>query len=212
MEEVMKKFESEFKTLIVCFWMQAALYVLLVTRTMMPVLMLGASTSITLVVYMNFVELLESLDIVGKILIIGKEKFVKKHNSKFKKENMKLILDKYKIVWYIIYRNQQIISEVTIMEKMLNEFKEEYVYQYNLYLDSADAVDSLLKQEDYDKQEMADARVRWQRKRSVMRELRRVAKIFGYTQEDIERWEQTEYVKHTELEDIAIKVINIISC
>lgn len=43
---------------------------------------------------------------------------------------------------------------------------------------------------------MADARVLWQRKRSVMRELRRVAKIFGYTQEDIERWEWTEYVKH----------------
>lgn len=83
------------------------------------------------------------------------------------------------------------------MEKMLNGFKEEYVCQYSLYLDSAEKVDSLLKQEDYDEQEMADARVRWQRKRSVMRELRRVAKILGYTQEDIERWEWTEYVKHT---------------
>lgn len=81
------------------------------------------------------------------------------------------------------------------MEKMLNEFKEEYVCQYSLYLDSADAMDSLLKQKDCDKQEMADARVRWQRVRSVMRELRRVAKIFGYTQEDIERWERTEYEK-----------------
>lgn len=66
------------------------------------------------------------------------------------------------------------------MEKMLNEFKEEYVCQYSLYLDSTDAEDSLLEQE----------------KRSVMRELRRVAKIFGYTQEDIEHWEDTEYVKH----------------
>ena len=83
------------------------------------------------------------------------------------------------------------------MEKMLNEFKEEYVCQYGLCLDSAEKVDSLSKQEDYDEQEMADARVRWQRKRSVMRELRRVAKIFGYTQEDIERWEWTEYKKHT---------------
>ena len=83
------------------------------------------------------------------------------------------------------------------MEKILNEFKEEYVYQYSLYLDSADAVDSMFGQEIHDKQEMTDARVRWQRKRSVMRELRRVAKIFGYTQEDIERWEWTEYVKHT---------------
>lgn len=83
------------------------------------------------------------------------------------------------------------------MEKMLNEFKEEYACQYSLYLDSADAVDSLLGQEDCDKQEMADAMVRWKRKRSVMRELRRVAKIFGYTQEDIERWEWTEYKKHT---------------
>lgn len=83
------------------------------------------------------------------------------------------------------------------MEKMLNEFKEEYICQYSLYLDNAEKVDSLLGQEDYDEQEMADARVLWQRKRSVMRELRRVAKIFGYTQEDIERWEWTEYEKHT---------------
>lgn len=82
------------------------------------------------------------------------------------------------------------------MEEMLNGFKAEYVCQYSLYLDSADAVDSLLGQEDCDKQEMADAMVRWKRKRSVMRELRRVAKIFGYTQEDIERWEWTEYKKH----------------
>lgn len=83
------------------------------------------------------------------------------------------------------------------MEEMLNEFKEEYVCQYSLYLDSSDAVDSLLEQGNYDEQEMAYIRVRWQRKRSVMRELRRVAKIFGYTQEDIERWEWTEYKKHT---------------
>lgn len=79
------------------------------------------------------------------------------------------------------------------MEKMLNEFKEEYVCQYSLYLDSTDNVE---KVNSLSEQEMADARVRWQRKRSVMRELRRVAKIFGYTQEDIERWEWTEYVKH----------------
>lgn len=84
-----------------------------------------------------------------------------------------------------------------MMEKMLNEFKEEYVCQYSLYLDSAEKVDSLLEQEDYDEQEMAYTRVRWQRRRSVMRELRRVAKIFGYTQEDIERWEDAEYKKHT---------------
>lgn len=82
------------------------------------------------------------------------------------------------------------------MEKMLNEFKEEYACQYSLYLDSADAVDSMFGQEIHDEQEMADARVRWQRKRSVMRELRRVAKILGYTQEDIERWEDVEYKKH----------------
>lgn len=79
------------------------------------------------------------------------------------------------------------------MEKMLNEFKEEYVCQYSLYLDSVDNVE---KVNSLSEQEMADARVRWLRKRSVIRELRRVAKIFGYTQEDIERWEWTEYVKH----------------
>lgn len=82
------------------------------------------------------------------------------------------------------------------MEKMLNEFKEEYVCQYSLYLEVSDKLDSLLEQGDCDEQEMADVRAQWQRKRSVMRELRRVAKIFGYTQEDIERWEDAEYVKH----------------
>ena len=79
------------------------------------------------------------------------------------------------------------------MEKMLNEFKEEYVCQYSLCLDS---LDNLEKVDSMSEQEMVDARVRWLRKRSVMRELRRVAKILGYTQEDIERWEWTEYVKH----------------
>ena len=79
------------------------------------------------------------------------------------------------------------------MEKTLNEFKEEYVCQYSLYLDSLDNVE---KVNSLSEQEMADARVRWLRKRSVIRELRRVAKIFGYTQEDIERWEDDEYVKH----------------
>ena len=82
------------------------------------------------------------------------------------------------------------------MGKMLNEFKEEYVCQYSLYLDSCESVDSLSKQKDYDKQEIEYIRVRWLRMRSVMRELRRVAKIFGYTQEDIERWEDVEYKKH----------------
>ena len=94
---------------------------------------------------------------------------------------------------YYIYRNKQIINEITIMEKMLNEFKEEYACQYSLYLDNLDNVE---KVDSMSEQEMADARVRWLRKRSVMRELRRVAKIFGYTQEDIERWEDAEYVKH----------------
>ena len=78
------------------------------------------------------------------------------------------------------------------MEKMLNEFKEEYACQYSLYLDNLDNVE---KVDSMSEQEMADARVRWLRKRSVMRELRRVAKIFGYTQEDIERWEDAEYEK-----------------
>lgn len=78
------------------------------------------------------------------------------------------------------------------MEKMLNEFKEEYVCQYSLYLDNLDNVE---KVNSLSEQEMAYIRVRWQRMRSVMRELRRVAKIFGYTQEDIERWEDAEYEK-----------------
>lgn len=82
------------------------------------------------------------------------------------------------------------------MEKMLNEFKEEYVYQYSLYLDSTDRVEALSARENCDEQEMENTRVEWLRKRSIMRELRRVAKIFGYTQEDIERWEWAEYKEH----------------
>ena len=82
------------------------------------------------------------------------------------------------------------------MEKMLNEFKEEYVCQYSLYLDFSDKVDSLLEQGDYDEQEMADVRARWLRKYSAVRELRRVAKIFGYTQEDIGCWEDVEHKEH----------------
>ena len=82
------------------------------------------------------------------------------------------------------------------MEKMLNKFKEEYVCQYSLYLDSADIVDVLTARENCDEQEMENTRVEWLRKRSIMRELRRVAKILGYTQEDIEQWEWTEYKKH----------------
>ena len=78
------------------------------------------------------------------------------------------------------------------MEKMPNEFKEEYICQYSLYLDNLDNVE---KVDSMSEQEMADARIQWLRKRSVMRELRRVAKIFGYTQEDIERWEDAEYEK-----------------
>lgn len=83
------------------------------------------------------------------------------------------------------------------MEKMLNEFKEEYACQYSMYLDDAEKIDFLYEQEDYDEQEMEDARVKWRRKRSVVYELRRVAKILGYTQEDIERWEDAEDEKHT---------------
>lgn len=82
------------------------------------------------------------------------------------------------------------------MERILNEFKEEYVCQYSLYLDISDRVDILIARENCDKQEMEDARVQWLRKRSVMRELRRVAKIFGYTQDDIERWENVEHKEH----------------
>lgn len=79
---------------------------------------------------------------------------------------------------------------------MLNGFKEEYICQYSLYLEVSDKLDSLLEQGDYDEQEIADVRAQWLRKYSAVRELRRVAKIFGYTQEDIERWEWTEYKKH----------------
>lgn len=81
------------------------------------------------------------------------------------------------------------------MEKMLNEFKEEYICQYSLYMKSIDKAYSS-GQKNCDEQEMADAKVQWQENSSVMRELRRVAKIFGYTQEDIERWEDAEYEKH----------------
>lgn len=79
------------------------------------------------------------------------------------------------------------------MEKMLNEFKDEYKCQYSMYLESADRIDVLVARKDCDEQEMEDTRVHWLRKRSVMRELKRVAKILGYTLEDIESWEDEIY-------------------
>lgn len=82
------------------------------------------------------------------------------------------------------------------MEKMLNEFKEEYACQYSLYLEVSDKLDSLLEQGDYDEQEMKNVRTRWLRKYSAVCELRRVAKIFGYDQKDIEHWEDVEYKEH----------------
>lgn len=81
------------------------------------------------------------------------------------------------------------------MENMLNEFKEEYRFQYSLYLDLCDKMDELLKHGGCH-EETESIRVAWFRERSVMREQRRLAKTLGYTQEDIWSWEDDEYEKH----------------
>ena len=83
------------------------------------------------------------------------------------------------------------------MEEMLRKFKSEFEGVYYAFLETSETVDAMDSDHKiYSDDDRSAAWGRYKRKIGQMYELRRVAKIFGYTQEDIERWEDVEYKKH----------------
>lgn len=83
------------------------------------------------------------------------------------------------------------------MEEMLRKFKDEFKSVYNLYLEASDLVENIDKYpENYDKDDKNSAQTRFKRKSGQMYELRKIAKILGYTQEQINIWENEIYDKY----------------
>lgn len=83
------------------------------------------------------------------------------------------------------------------MEEMLRKFKDEFKSVYNLYLEASDLVENIDKYpENYDKDDKNSAWTRFKRKSGQMYELRKIAKILGYTQEQINIWENEIYDKY----------------
>jgi len=76
------------------------------------------------------------------------------------------------------------------MEEMLRKFKEEFKNVYYMLLDASDAVDALDNKDD---DTCFDVWCRYKRKAGQAHELCKVAKILGYTQEDIESWKDEVY-------------------
>ena len=86
------------------------------------------------------------------------------------------------------------------MEKMLRKFKDEFKSVYNLYLEASDLVESIDKYpENYDKDDKDSAWTRFKRKSGQVYELRKIAKILGYTQEQINIWENEIYDKYNNI-------------
>lgn len=83
------------------------------------------------------------------------------------------------------------------MEEMMEKFKDEFKSVYNLYLEASDLVENIDKYpENYDKDDKNSAWTRFKRKSVQMYELRKIAKILGYTQEQINIWENEIYDKY----------------
>ena len=83
------------------------------------------------------------------------------------------------------------------MEEMLRKFKAEFEGIYYVFLEASETVDAMDSDHKiYSDDDRSAAWGRYKRKSGQMYELRRVAKIFGYTQEDINSWEDVEYKKH----------------
>ncbi len=86
------------------------------------------------------------------------------------------------------------------MEEMMRKFKDEFEGVYYVYLDASDTVDAMDKDHKiYNDDDRASAWNRYKRKSGQIYELRKVAKILGYTQEDINSWEEevyNEYMKN----------------
>lgn len=86
------------------------------------------------------------------------------------------------------------------MEEMMRKFKDEFKSVYNLYLEASDLVESIDKYpENYDKDDKGSAWTRFKRKSGQVYELRKVAKILGYTQEQINIWENEIYDKYNNI-------------
>ena len=83
------------------------------------------------------------------------------------------------------------------MEEIKEKFKDEFKSVYNLYLEASDLVENIDKYpENYDKDDKNSAWTRFKRKSGQMYELRKIAKILGYTQEQINIWENEIYDKY----------------
>ena len=83
------------------------------------------------------------------------------------------------------------------MEEMMEKFKDEFKSVYNLYLEASDLVENIDKYpENYDKDDKNSAWTRFKRKSGQMYELSKIAKILGYTQEQINIWENEIYDKY----------------
>lgn len=86
------------------------------------------------------------------------------------------------------------------MEEMMQKFKDEFKSVYNLYLEASDLVENIDKYpENYDKDDKDSAWTRFKRKSGQMYELRKIAKILGYTQEQINIWENEIYDKYNNI-------------
>lgn len=86
------------------------------------------------------------------------------------------------------------------MEEMMRKFKDEFKSVYNLYLEASDLVENIDKYpENYDKDDKESAWTRFKRKSGQVYELRKIAKILGYTQEQINIWENEIYDKYSNI-------------
>lgn len=80
------------------------------------------------------------------------------------------------------------------MEEMLRKFKDEFEGVYYMFLDASDTVDTMdSNHKIYSDDDRSVAWGRYKRKSGQLHELHRVAKILGYTLEDINSWEEKVY-------------------
>lgn len=80
------------------------------------------------------------------------------------------------------------------MEEMIKKFKEEYKSVFMLYLAAGDLVDDTARHpENYDEEQKQSAWYRYKRAGGRRYEIRKIAKIFGYTYEDTEDMEDKFY-------------------
>ena len=80
------------------------------------------------------------------------------------------------------------------MEEMIKKIKEEYKNAFIMYLVAGDLVDDTARHpEYYDEEQKKSAWYRYKRAGGRRYEIRKVAKILGYSYEDTEDWEDEFY-------------------